>query len=57
MTIGGMFSEALKIDFIRVPLLVLGAKQTYQNIINLVDHTRNAARNASSPLTSLQNKE
>ncbi|ULL18124.1 DUF3189 family protein [Paenibacillus sp. H1-7] len=52
-----MFSRALKIDFIGVPLLVMGAKQTYQNIINLVDHTRNAARNATSPLTSLQNKE
>lgn len=36
MTIGGFLSRGLKLHFLGRPLLVLGAQQTYYNIINLV---------------------
>lgn len=39
MTAGGFFSRGLKLHFIGRPLLVLGAKQTYFNIVNLVSKT------------------
>ncbi len=40
MTIGGFFSRGLKIDFIGVPLLILGAKQCGKRINQLVEHTK-----------------
>ncbi len=40
MSIGGFFSRGLKIDFIGVPLLVLGAKQCCDNIFRLVENTK-----------------
>ncbi|MCM3114436.1 DUF3189 family protein [Neobacillus sp. MER 74] len=40
MTMGGMFSRGLKIDFIGVPLLVIGAKQCCDNIYRLVENTK-----------------
>ena len=40
MSLGGFFSRGLKIDFIGVPLLVLGAKQCCDNIYRLVEHTK-----------------
>lgn len=39
MTIGGFFSRGLKLHFIGRPLLVMGAKQAYFNIVNLVRTT------------------
>lgn len=39
MTAGGFFSRGLKIHFIGRPLLVLGVKQTYFNIVRLVSET------------------
>lgn len=40
MTLGGFFSRGLHIDFVGVPLLVLGARQTYNNIIKLVEKSK-----------------
>src|SRR5665647_137390 len=40
MTIGGLLSRRLKINFIGVPLLVLGSQQCCNNIIRLVENTK-----------------
>ncbi|MBS4174318.1 DUF3189 family protein [Bacillus sp. FJAT-49736] len=40
MSIGGFFSRGLGIDFIGVPLLVMGAKQCCDNIYRLVENTK-----------------
>ena len=40
MTLGGFFSRGLKLNFIGVPLLVLGAKQCCDNIYRLVENTK-----------------
>jgi hypothetical protein len=39
MTMGGFFSRGLKLHFIGRPLLVIGVKQTYFNIVKLVRST------------------
>lgn len=44
MSIGGFFSRGLKIDFIGVPLLVIGAKQCCDNIYRLVENTKHVGR-------------
>lgn len=56
MTLGGFSSRFLKLDFIGVPLLTLGAKQTYLNIIKLVNNTKNYRQIASEKVTTLENK-
>ena len=40
MSLGGFFSRGLKIDFIGVPLLVVGAKMCCDNIYRLVENTK-----------------
>ncbi|MGG4267493.1 DUF3189 family protein [Peribacillus simplex] len=40
MSIGGFLSRELKIDFIGVPLLIMGAKQCCDNIFRLVENTK-----------------
>ncbi|MEW9674139.1 DUF3189 family protein [Ammoniphilus sp. 3BR4] len=57
MTFGGMFSRWLRIDFIGVPLLVIGAKQAYKDIVKLVHHTKTVAKNSNSQLVMLDNKK
>jgi hypothetical protein len=57
MSCGGMLSRWLKIDFIGVPLLVFGAKQAYQDIIDLVHHTKQTAKTSSAQLVILDNTE
>lgn len=57
MTFGGLFSRWLKIDFIGVPLLVKGAKKSYNDVIQLVNHTKKAAKEARSEVIILDNKE
>lgn len=57
MTFGGLFSRWLKIDFIGVPLIVKGAKQSYKNIIKLVNHTKEIAKEDKSSVIILDNKE
>lgn len=51
MSIGGFFSRGLNINFIGVPLLILGAKQCCYRIKRLVDQTKkeSIARNSKSP--------
>ncbi|BFT70730.1 DUF3189 family protein [Paenibacillus sp. P36] len=56
MTCGGMLSRWLKIDFLGVPLLVIGAKQAYQDIINLVHYTKQTAHSSKSQIVMLDNK-
>jgi hypothetical protein len=40
MTLGGFFSRGLKLDFIGVPLLAIGARYTYNNIVALSQKTK-----------------
>ncbi|WML48286.1 DUF3189 family protein [Neobacillus sp. PS3-34] len=44
MSLGGFFSRTLKIDFIGVPLLVMGAKQCCDNLYRLVENTKHIGR-------------
>ncbi|SDM92401.1 Protein of unknown function [Paenibacillus sp. yr247] len=59
MTIGGLFSRRFKINFIGVPLLVLGAKQCCNNIIRLVENTKKIgiSNKDAKSLTILDNKK
>ena len=57
MTMGGFFSRGLGIDFIGVPLLVIGAKQAYKRIIDVVNETREKAIGFSGPVLILDNKD
>ncbi|CAM3236697.1 DUF3189 family protein [Sporolactobacillus spathodeae] len=56
MTIGGLFSRWMKIDFIGVPLLVAGAKQCYPDIVRLVNDTKERAKTAVEKVTVLENQ-
>lgn len=47
MSLGGFFSRGLKIDFIGVPLLVIGAKQCCDNIFRLVENTKKIGESES----------
>ncbi|NWQ41063.1 DUF3189 family protein [Bacillus sp. EB106-08-02-XG196] len=44
MSLGGFFSRGLKMDFIGVPLLVIGAKQCCDNLFRLVENTKHVGR-------------
>lgn len=44
MTFGGFFSRGLGIDAIGVPLLLIGVKKAWPDILNLVDKTKNICR-------------
>ena len=57
MTFGGLFSRWLKIDFIGLTLLVKGAKQSYKDVIKLVNHTKKAAKENTAGVIILDNKE
>ena len=54
---GGFFSRGLKIDFIGVPLLVIGAKQCSNNIIQLVEYTKQIGKSSKVKVIVLENKE
>jgi len=57
MTFGGLFSRGLKIDWIGVPLLIKGAQQSSELVSKLVDHTKQAAREATEKnVITLDNK-
>lgn len=47
MTLGGFFSRGLHINSVGVPLLVAGARQTYNNIANLVEKSKEICREKS----------
>lgn len=57
MTFGGMLSRALGIHFLGVPLLVLGSKQTYKTIIELVRLTKERAGETDTPVAVFDNAE
>ena len=57
MTIGGFLSRGLKINFLGVPLLVIGAKQCCNNIFRLVDNTKRVAQSTQEKVTILENQE
>jgi len=48
MTMGGFFSRGLHMDFIGVPLLTAGARQTYYNITKLVEKSKEICREKSN---------
>lgn len=56
MTIGGLFSRWLKIDFIGVPLLASGARKCSETVIRLVEQTRETGKKADQEVTVLQNQ-
>lgn len=56
MTMGGLFSRRLKIDFIGVPLLVSGAKTCCGDIIQLVEKTKQIGESTLASVTVLENK-
>lgn len=56
MTFGGLLSRRLKLDFIGVPLLVLGAKQACKNILQLVIHTKQTEKSKVGAVIVLENK-
>lgn len=56
MTMGGFLSRELKIDFIGVPLLVVGAKQCCHNILELVEHTKQIGKSTNLKVIVLENK-
>jgi Protein of unknown function (DUF3189) len=57
MTVGGFFSRRLGIDFIGVPLLVMGAKQASAQIAYLVEHTKEMANKSSEQVLIIENKK
>lgn len=56
MTIGGFFSRGLGIDSIGVPFLVIGAKQAYKKIIEIVNYTKECARSLNETVLVLKNE-
>lgn len=57
MTMGGFLSRGMGIDFAGVPLLVKGAKQAYDRIIQIVHRTREKARSFEGTVLVLDNKD
>jgi len=56
MTIGGLLSRRLRIHFLGVPLLVLGAKQCCLDIRRLVSYTKQFKTSKSGSILDLDNK-
>ena len=56
LTMGGLFSRGLKIDFIGVPCLIVGAKQCCLTILRLVENTKQKAKSTNEMVTVLENK-
>lgn len=57
MTIGGFLSRGLGIDFIGVPLLVIGAQQAYRKVVEVVKYTKECAKTLNDPVLVLINKK
>ena len=55
MTLGGFLARGLGMDFIGVPFLVMGAKQTYKKVVEIVNHTRQSAKTLNEPVLVLMN--
>ena len=56
LTMGGLFSRGLKIDFIGVPFLIVGAKQCCLDIYRLVENTKQKANSNNELVTVLDNQ-
>jgi hypothetical protein len=57
MSLGGFFSRGLKIDYIGVPLLIIGAKQCCDNIYRLVKNTKEIGKTSfKEDVIILENK-
>lgn len=56
LTMGGLFSRGLKIDFIGVPFLIVGAKQCCLNIFRLVENTKQIANSTNEMVIVLDNQ-
>ncbi|MEH7381431.1 DUF3189 family protein [Bacillus sp. JJ1533] len=56
MSMGGFFSRGIHLDFIGVPLLVMGAKQACGTIQQLVEHTKQTAKSSSESIIVLDNQ-
>jgi Protein of unknown function (DUF3189) len=56
MTLGGFFSRGLGIDFIGVPLLVLGAKHCCTDIVQVVEYTKQIGKSTNKKVVVLENK-
>ena len=56
LTMGGLFSRGLKIDFIGVPFLIVGAKQCCLDIYRLVENTKQTANSTNELVTVLDNQ-
>ena len=56
LTMGGLFSRGLKIDFIGVPCLIVGAKQCCLTILRLVENTKQKANSTNEMVTVLDNQ-
>ncbi len=55
MSVGGLTSRWLKLRGIGEPLLVIGAKQAYREIAELVHRTKAAGTSATAPVVILDN--
>ncbi|MHB8158560.1 MAG: DUF3189 family protein, partial [Desulfocucumaceae bacterium] len=55
MTVGGFLSRGLGIDFIGVPLLVVGVQQAYRRVIKVVKHTKECSKRLNDPVLVLLN--
>lgn len=56
MTFGGLFSRRMGIDFLGVPLLVKGAKQSYTKVVEIVENTRKRAEETNDQIMIFYNK-
>lgn len=57
MTLGGFFSRGLGIHFIGVPLLAIGARQTFFDIVKVVNLTKERAKTANSAVSVFKNDD
>lgn len=57
MKIGGLFSRWLKIDIIGIPFLVLGCRQSYKNLVKLVQHTKQVEQKSDKQIIILDNDQ
>lgn len=55
MTVGGFFARGLGIEFIGMPFLIIGAKQAYKRIVEIVNHTKESAKTLNESVLVLMN--
>ncbi len=55
MTLGGFIARGIGIEFIGVPFLIIGSRQAYNRIIELVNYTKKSAKTMTEPVLVLSN--